>query len=242
MIHLITYGCDKYEKSKNLLYNEALTTNWFNSISVYGPNDLDNEFKTRFKDILNQPRGSGYWIWKVYIINKKLNEIKDGDILIYLDAGCTINKKGERRFYEYIDLLNNNNNNNEGIISFSMPLAEKAWTTKEIFNYFNVSTNSEIANSGQLHSTILIMKKNNKLINIINNYYKLLYTNPLLFTDYYNNNQQPYFIDNRHDQSIFSILRKIYGSIILNDETWFQPFGSNYSLAYPFWGTRRREM
>jgi hypothetical protein len=239
MIHLITYGCDKYEKSKNLLYNEALTSGWFNSISVYGPKDLDNEFQTRFKDVLNQPRGSGYWIWKVYIINKKLNEIKDGDILIYLDAGCTINKKGERRFYEYIDLLNNNN---EGIISFSMPLAEKVWTTTEIFNYFNISTNSEIANSGQLHSTILIMKKNNKLINIIYNYYKLLYTNPLLFTDYYNNNQQSYFIDNRHDQSIFSILRKISGSIILNDETWFQPFGNISSLAYPFWGTRRREI
>ncbi len=123
-----------------------------------------------------------------------------------------------------------------------MSLAEKVWTTTEIFNYFNISTNSQITNSGQFHSTILIMKKNNNLINIIKNYYKILYTNPLLFTDYYNNNQQNYFIDNRHDQSVFSILRKLYGSIILNDETWFQPFGNISSLAYPFWGTRRREI
>ena len=224
---------------KNLLYNEALNSNWFNSISVYGPQDLDDEFKTRFKNILNLPCGSGYWIWKVYIINKKLDEIKEGDILIYLDTGCTINKKGERRFYEYIDLLNNNN---EGIISFNMSLAEKVWPTTENFNYFNISTNSQIANSGQFHSTILIMKKNYNLINIIKNYYNILYTNPLLFTDYYNINQQHYFIDNRHDQSIFSILRKIYGSIILNDETWFQPFGNISSLAYPFRGTRRREI
>ena len=216
---------------KNLLYNEALNSNWFNSISVYGPQDLDDEFKTRFKNILNLPCGSGYWIWKVYIINKKLDEIKEGDILIYLDTGCTINKKGERRFYEYIDLLNNNN---EGIISFNMSLAEKVWPTTEIFNYFNISTNSQITNSGQFHSTILIMKKNYNLINIIKNYYNILYTDPLLFTDYYNINQQHYFIDNRHDQSIFSILRKIYGSIILNDETWFQPFGNISSLAYPF--------
>lgn len=83
---------------KNLLYNEALNSNWFNSISVYGPQDLDDEFKTRFKDILNLPHGSGYWIWKVYIINRKLDEIKEGDILIYLDAGCTINKKGGTSF------------------------------------------------------------------------------------------------------------------------------------------------
>lgn len=67
-----------------------------------------------------------------------------------------------------------------------------------------------------------------------------VYTNPLLFTDYYNINQQNYFIDNRHDQSIFSILRKIYGSIILNDETWFQPFGDTYSLKFPFWGDKKK--
>ena len=67
---------------------------------------------------------------------------------------------------------------------------------------------------------------------------KVLYTNPLLFTDYYNNNQQSYFKDNRHDQSVFSIIRKKYNSIILKDETFFEPFGNIISLNYPFWATR----
>ena len=40
---------------------------------------------------VKQPRGGGYWIWKSHII-KKINEINDNDILIYLDAGCSINK------------------------------------------------------------------------------------------------------------------------------------------------------
>ena len=238
MIHLITYGDKKYEKSKQRLYNEAKNTNWFNSITLYGPENLDNNFKNKFNDILNMPRGAGYWIWKSHIIKKKLNEINDNDILIYLDAGCSINEKGKKRLDEYVDMLNKNG---EGIISFQMPHIEKNYTTKEIFTYFDIDINSNIANSGQFMATIIIMKKNINLINIFNLNEKLLHDNYLLITDYYNKNQPKEFIDNRHDQSILSIIRKIHGSIILNDETWFghNLFGNQESLKYPFWATRK---
>ena len=63
--------------------------------------------------------------------------------------------------------------------------------------------------------------------------------NPLLFTDYYNKNQRHDFIDNRHDQSIFSVIRKMNTSLLLKkDETWFVPFGNKESKTYPFWATR----
>jgi hypothetical protein len=48
------------------------------------------------------------------------------------------------------------------------------------------------------------------------------------------------FIDNRHDQSILSLVRKKRGSIVLMDETYFQPFGNKESLRFPFWATRKR--
>ena len=238
MIHLITYGDKKYEKSKQRLYNEAKNTNWFNSITLYGPENLDNNFKNKFNDILNMPRGAGYWIWKSHIIKKKLNEINDNDILIYLDAGCSINEKGKKRLDEYVDMLNKNG---EGIISFQMPHIEKNYTTKEIFTYFDIDINSNIANSGQILGGIRIMKKNHNLIKLINLEEKTLYDNKLLFTDYYHNNQYTFFIDNRHEQSVFSIIRKIHGSILLKDETWFgnNSFGNQESLKYPFWATRK---
>jgi len=237
MIHLITYADHIFYKAKHRLNKEAISTNWFDTITLYGPEDLDNSFKNKFNNILNQKRGGGYWIWKSYIIKKKLEEINDNDILIYLDAGCTINTNGIKRFNEYIELLNNSD---KGIISFQMDHIEKTYTTKEIFKYFNIRLDSDIANNGQINSTVRIMKKNNNLINLINKEYDTLYQNSLLFTDYYNNNQESYFIDNRHEQSIFSIIRKIYGSIILTDETWFQPFGNKESLNYPFWATRKK--
>ena len=169
---------------------------------------------------------------------KKLNEINDGDILIYLDAGCTINKKGKKRFDEYIEMLNNTE---EGIISFQMPHKEKIWTTKEIFNYFKININSDIANSGQILDGILIMKKNKHLIKLNELWLKAVYDNSLLFTDFYNKkNQKPYFKDNRHEQSVFSVIRKMNNPILLKDETWFMPFGNEKSLMYPFWATRKK--
>jgi len=237
MIHLITYGNNYYNNSKKRLYNEALSSGWFNTITLYGPEDLDDEFTLNFKDILRQQKGGGYWIWKPYIIKKHLDKLQDNDILIYLDAGCSINKNGVQRFKDYINMVNNND---AGIISFQMDHIEKKWTTIEIFKYFNIEEDSEVKNSGQVMATVQIIKKNPNSIKLLNLWNEVLYTNPLLFTDYYNNNQQSYFKDNRHDQSVFSIIRKIHNSIILTDETVFVSYGNEESLKYPFWATRLR--
>ena len=239
MIHLISYGDDIYKNSKKRLEKEALNTGWFDSVTVYGPEILDNNFKNKFKEVLSHSKGAGYWIWKNYIIKKKLSEINDNDILIYLDAGCSINKKGKKRLDEYVDMLNKSDG---GIISFKMShLPEKSWTTKEIFDYFDVDMNSDIANNGQLVGGILIMKKTAKLKNKLDLVYKVYEDNPLLVTDYYNKNQASYFVDNRHDQSIFSIIRKIHKSIELKDETYFGERGDiRNPVNYPFWATRKK--
>lgn len=239
MIHLISYGNKLYNKAKIRLRKEAEKTNWFDSIKIYSPWDLSKEFREKYKNILNQKRGAGYWIWKLDIIKNRLRDISDNDFLIYLDAGCSINAKGKERFYEYIDLLKNSD---EGIISFEMQHLEKIWTTKQIFHYFNLEPETEIGNKGQYIGGILIMKKNKKLLYLFNQYEKLLERNKQLITDFYNKkNQNKYFKDNRHDQSILSLLRKINDSIIIQDETWFENFNDKKCLKYPFWATRKKK-
>ena len=114
-IHFISYGDENFVKSKKRIYNEALNTNWFDSVTIYGPNNLDDTFKNNFSNILEMKRLGGYAIWKPYIIKKKLNEISENDILVYADCGCTINIKGSRRFFDYINMLNDSDS---GIISF----------------------------------------------------------------------------------------------------------------------------
>ncbi len=173
-----------------------------------------------------------------------MEEIEEGDFLIYLDAGCSINIKGKTRYLEYLEMLNNSK---YGIIAFeSNPKnKERELTTKEIFNYFKVGINSDIAKSSQILATVLIMKKNKHSLSIIDKFKEVLESNPKLITDYYNKqNQIPSFRGNRHDQSLLSIIGKLYGSISLKNECFFRQrsnFGKKESLKYPFWATRIRD-
>jgi len=249
-IHFITYGNDRFAESKARLLTEAEQFGEFASIQGYGPENLSPEFRQTYKSIMTQPRGGGYWIWRPIIIQHALLHMNENDILIYLDAGSSLNPKGKARFFEYIDLLNNSPEQ-YGTLAFQMSgncgpgnlEVEKWWTTREIFEHFEVDLNGEIANSGQYLGGILVMKKNDHLKRYMEIYLSTLLTNPLLCTDYYNNNNQiPEFRDNRHEQSITSVLRKIMGSVVIDgDESWMLPFGEGESLKYPFWATRIKQ-
>ena len=39
------------------------------------------------EDVLSQPRGAGYWLWKPYIIYEKLMNTHIDDVVFYTDAG-----------------------------------------------------------------------------------------------------------------------------------------------------------
>tara|TARA_B110000259_G_scaffold187847_1_gene243627 strand:+ start:4092 stop:5777 length:1686 start_codon:yes stop_codon:yes gene_type:complete len=243
-IHFITYGNHRFKNSKERLLREAQEFGAFKTITGYGPNFMSREFLEKHKDILTQPRGGGYWIWRPNLLLEALNKIEDGEFLVYLDAGCKLNPYGKKRFYEYIDMINNTD---YGIMSFQMSgnlgqgnlEKENKWTNREIFNYLNESTNGKNANTGQFLGGILVMKKNQHLLKIINLLIKALEDDSLMYTDHYNTNQHPEFKENRHEQSLFSLLRKIHGSVVLDgDESFMVPFGSHESMKYPFWAAR----
>ena len=236
-LHLISYGDKKFIKAKHRIYNEAFNTHWFYSIKCYGLEDLSVSFRKEFKSILTMKRGGGYWIWKFDIILNKLDEINDGEFLIYVDSGCSVNANGTKRLEEYIEMIKNSKNK---IISFQMDHQENIWTTKQVFDSFGISENDLIETSGQYVGGILIMQKCDAVINIFKNCLNKIRKDPLIITDYYNSNQTKCFKDNRHDQSILSVARKIHGSIVIPDETYSLDFNSETMQKIPFLATRFR--
>lgn len=214
----ITFGGPKirFEKPVNRICNEAKAFSIFDEIYGFDDNDLkkDNIFWEKHGNFIeNNPRGYGYWIWKPYIIQKKLMELNENDILVYADCGCKMNVHGKPRFLEYIDMLDNNSNN-FGLISFRMGnLLEKRWTKQAILKWFMAT--EKMKNTGQFLAGVQIIKKNKHSINIINTWYNNMI--PQLINDD-TKNEANYFIENRHDQSIYSIIVKKFGSIQIQDE------------------------
>jgi hypothetical protein len=208
-ISFITYGNDKFRESKERIVNEARDMGCFNGIiKAYNPDDLSEDFKTAVGDVLNESRGGGYWIWKPYIIADALSQINENDILIYADAGSKFNKKGMQRLMEYINMISPESGYSVLVMRWR-GLKNHHWTTTRIFDEFNVATDGEIANSSQVLATVQIYRKCKESVNLINKWIEIAETRPDLFTDRYNEetkgiNQE--FVDNRHDQSIFSMI------------------------------------
>lgn len=68
----------------------------------YGPADIERKFKEKNASIWNAKRGAGYWIWKPYIIDKTLNQLKQNDYLLYMDAGAYL-KEDVRWFIDAME-------------------------------------------------------------------------------------------------------------------------------------------
>jgi len=236
MNHFITYGNDNYHNSKIRIANEARNFG-FDTVTTYGPESLTKEFLDSTSPHINHPRGGGYWLWKSIIIKNKLESINDGDILVYADAGCHINIHGKQRFNEYLNMFENTE---LGILSFELTgLTETMYTNESVFDFFGIGEGDEMRNSSQLSATILIMKKNDHCLNLIDELYKISTTKPEIFSDIHNNyKRHKDFRDHRHDQSVFGILRKKMGSVIIPDETWAVDF--NTLMHIPILATRIR--
>lgn len=249
VIHFITYGEGYgYDRTLERIYREAIESNFFDSVESFNYTNLTPDFKEKYKDVLCQKRGAGYWIWKVDIIRNKLNSLQEGDYLAYLDAGCTINKLGKRRFEQYIEILEKSK---YGILDFECRhnfSKQKKQCTKQVFDYFDIDPES--ANRGTTLPGVLIIKKNKHSIGIFEKFLEVLDFDEKLVTDHYNKYpQHPSYWDHRHDQSIFTCLFMKYGSEIINrNESWdFEEdpdnggmFGGKNSMNYPFWATRNR--
>lgn len=232
-IHLISYGDAKYASQREFFKETALASSFFDEVTIFSPEDIDPMFKAHFGYVLNQRRGGGYWIWKPYFIQRELESLSDNDILIYCDAGCMINSGGEKRFKEYIELLRNSET---GCISFELPHKEIEYTKQEVFDHFDAS--ETLIHSNQLMATVVMLRKCPHTTLLINKWYAALCENPLLFTDDKDDaTQDKEFIDHRHDQSIFSIVRKTYKSEVIPDETYFLDF-IREGQPYPIWATR----
>ena len=96
--HFITFGSGHmgYINAGKRLTEQARQTKLFDSVQFFSVDNLkkDTTFWNKHQTfIANNKRGFGFWLWKSYIIKKKMEQMKDGDILLYLDCGCEIDIK-----------------------------------------------------------------------------------------------------------------------------------------------------
>ena len=89
-IHLVTFATRRFRHRQLFLGWSALANKVVDSVTHWTPKKLlATGFENRCPTIRLSERGSGFYAWKPFIIQKKLEEAPEGDIVFYCDVGRT---------------------------------------------------------------------------------------------------------------------------------------------------------
>lgn len=207
-VHFISFADDnsKYKKSLERILHEAKSFDYFDTITAYTNNSPElSDFLQKHQTFISKhKRGYGYWIWKAYIVLTKLKEINNNDIILYVDAGCELNKEGKERLKQYIDLATVND-----LVAFKLPYKEFQYTKGDILTQLQCQR-EDCYNTNQIMGGVFMVRKCDRMENFfrtlndmcIKNNYSLVDDSPSKVPN------KSGFIENRHDQSLFSVLIK----------------------------------
>ena len=160
--------------------------------------------------------------------------MEDGDLLVYADAGCTLNDNGKQRLAEYFEIVNSSP---FGMLTFRLTHLEQVYTKRDLIQYLGAEEKHQT--SGQILGTISFMRKCKHSVNVVQQWYNTCCHYHLIDDSPSISPNHASFVEHRHDQSVFSLVCKIYGTEVLPDETYY----TNWLVdgeKMPIWATRKR--
>jgi len=201
---LINFADHNFRTSQKLNSQTGFEVGGFDRVISYSPKDIDLSFFRKNIKILLNERGAGYWLWKPYIICKALKDVKEDDYVFYDDSGSFFVHSIE----PIIDVANRYELD---VIVFENRRLEKKWTKRDAFILMN-SDEPQYTDSWQRQSGFTLWKKSHFSLEFAEQY--LYYCqDERIVSDSPNTlgvPNYPEFVENRHDQSVLSLLAKKY--------------------------------
>lgn len=203
MIIAINYANESFQKAQKLNLETALQ--WgADKVIGYTPEDMDDEFREKNKEILSAKKGNGYYLWKPYFLNKAYQELKDGDYLIYTDAGSVYVNKIQYLIdcmeREKVDLM---------VFSLELEMLERKYNKRDALILMGCDS-TEYTDTPQSIGGYVVMKKSPFVENFLKE--DLEYAqDPRIITEQENTQGLPNYDDfviHRHDQAVWSLMVK----------------------------------
>lgn len=205
-IHFVTYSAPNCSISREVCV-QAAKGNGADNVYEYTENMLygSGDFFKNNKEIIQSERGKGFWIWKPFIINHVIRDhCKDGDILIYCDAGVKL----INNVSHIIDVMD------QDIFLFSNGHQHVHWSKGSVLNGILGWNQIEIvgnADEQQVQASVIFFKVNQNTRNFIKEW--LLWCQMPGFIDDSPSKlpNHPEFAQHRYDQAILTCLQIKYG-------------------------------
>lgn len=237
-VYFVSFANSCYTSQKRIK-REAEDMHFFDHIFVGDESIMESWYYKKYKSRWLE-RGYGYWQWKPYLIRRVMDRMEEGDYLVYADAGCTLNSRGIPRLKDYLQMVTINES---GTLGFDQHFREAEWTKADLFDYFGVLGNPRYMDHGQVAGTCVIIQKKPDSQRLIDEWHYIMHFHHDMATDSPSKlPNEPGFQENRHDQSVFSLLMAKYGGVELPVEEIFTEGDWEELKDNPIWATRKRMM
>jgi hypothetical protein len=209
-LHLLTYADELYEKAQAELVNHAASLGVFDSIKNAKREYLiQTDFYKDNKYILDKPKGGGYCCWKPWIILNILNEIKEGDVLLYMDSADWINSMadvyGAPYAYSFMkdEILTKMQNNDILLTAGAFP--NKDWTKRDCFVGM-MCDEEKYHNAIQIEAGVMLIKNTSKSREIVEEWLRYCKVSSIITEDenIFNLPNFSTFKEHRYDQSVMT--------------------------------------
>ncbi|MBD2551056.1 hypothetical protein H6G65_15980 [Microcystis elabens FACHB-917] len=204
-VHLVSYATGRFKVVRNNL-NDSAREYGIDNIVSYDDSDLHStDYYLQNKEILDEDCGAGYWAWKPYFILSTFRRLRDGDILLYCDAGSLLIGSPE-------PLLKLAARHPSGIILFdARPLKCRQFTKRDCFVRMNCDR-PVFWNANKIIATVLLVRKCPRAVVFLEEW--LFYCQDRAIISHDPNlgglPDLPGFIQHRNDQSILNVLAVKY--------------------------------
>lgn len=152
-------------------------------------------------------RGHGYWFWKSAIIRSLFDTvIPEGGVLFYADAGCEFGRSDTASdlWAKLLDIQKTSD-----LVVFGIDHRERRWTKGDIFSAFNTkATDERYGNTSMIAATYFMIKNTAPARAFLAEWENLCSQRKLISDDKSTAANFVKFDENRHDQSLFSMLVK----------------------------------
>lgn len=234
-------GSTQWRLASLRLKRQALKSQWFSTVDAYDSTALQRllpEFYTEHQDFLVQnSRGYGYWLWRPYLLLKRISMMKPNEVLLFLDAGCELNvtPSSQKRFYEYVDHAKR-----EGMCLMRTPYKLTNWCKQDVLTQFKITKESDIRT---VEPGVIFMIKNNENIELLQKWIEWCTKD-----NYHNLDDSPSiipnsdnFIEHRHDQALLTALMIERSNCAIDQETFFPDNSWRVKGSkFPIWVVRNR--
>jgi len=219
MIALTSFASDPFAAAQLSLAQDALQSG-AQRLSLWRRRDLERTaFYRANRDILDQPRGAGYWLWKPYIILSELERLQQGDFLFYSDCGQPDKPhRISRPLHVLADWCKSNVGGMLPGVYIPKSGRNAKWTKGECFSVMGCDSDL-FRDHPQIQTTFSVWEKHDESLDFVQAWLDWC-TVPAAISDGRVDPSipdAPDFRDHRHDQSILTLLAlkrglRCYGS------------------------------